>query len=152
MAEQWEEEQHLEDIVERRRMEGSSLKLDVMRKAPELVVNERMLQGQRVKNTEAKKEVPGWSTEEMRKWRSLHQSEMDLCWKKLAKRMEEEVLDKYKVEESRRLPLKATLWNGEKYAETRDIKLESGEKTAWREFSPCLENTICSACKASRRS
>ena len=24
MAEQWEEEQHLEDIVERRRMEGSS--------------------------------------------------------------------------------------------------------------------------------
>ena len=30
MAEQWEEEQHLEDIVERRRMEGSSLKLDVI--------------------------------------------------------------------------------------------------------------------------
>ena len=27
MAEQWEEEQHLDDIVGRRRMEGSSLKL-----------------------------------------------------------------------------------------------------------------------------
>ena len=26
---------------------------------------------------------------------------MDLCWKKLAERMEEEVLDKYKVEESK---------------------------------------------------
>ena len=37
-------------------------------------------------------------TEEMKRWRSLNQSEMDLCWKKLAERMEEEVLDKYKVE------------------------------------------------------
>ena len=27
---------------------------------------------------------------------------MDLCWKTLAERMEEEVLDKYKVEESKR--------------------------------------------------
>ena len=32
MAEQREEEQHLEDLVERRRMEGSSLKLDVIQK------------------------------------------------------------------------------------------------------------------------
>ena len=42
MAEQWEKKQQLEEIVERRRMEGSSLKLDVMQKVPELVVNERM--------------------------------------------------------------------------------------------------------------
>ena len=28
--EQWEEEQHLDDLIERRRMEGSSLKLDVV--------------------------------------------------------------------------------------------------------------------------
>ena len=41
-------------------------------------------------------------TEEMRKWRSLNQSEMDLCWKNLGERMEEEVLDKYKVEKSER--------------------------------------------------
>ena len=39
-------------------------------------------------------------TEEMKRWRSLNQVEMDLCCKKLAERMEEEVLDKYKVEES----------------------------------------------------
>ena len=39
-------------------------------------------------------------TEEMRKWRGLSQCEMDLCWKKFARRMEEEVLDKYKVEEA----------------------------------------------------
>ena len=37
-------------------------------------------------------------TEEMRNWRGLSQSEMDLCWKKLAERMEEEVLDKLEVE------------------------------------------------------
>ena len=50
MAAQWEQEQHLEETVERRRVEGSSLKLDVMPKVPELVVNERMSQGKRVKN------------------------------------------------------------------------------------------------------
>ena len=43
----------------------------------------------------------------MKRWRSLNQIEMDLCWKKLAERMEEEVLDKYKVEESKRGVLKA---------------------------------------------
>ena len=32
----------------------------------------------------------------------MSQSEMDQCWKNLAERMEEEVLDKYKVEESKR--------------------------------------------------
>ena len=39
-------------------------------------------------------------TEEMRKWRGLSQSEMDLSWRKLAARMGDEVLEKYKVEES----------------------------------------------------
>ena len=57
MAEQLEEEQHLEDIVERRRMEGSSLKLDVIQKVRELVVNDRMSQGERVKNPKVKKNV-----------------------------------------------------------------------------------------------
>ena len=41
-------------------------------------------------------------TEEMRKWRGLSQSETDLCWKKLVDRVEEEVLHKYKVEDSKR--------------------------------------------------
>ena len=54
------------------------------------------------------KKVSGWSiekikekpniavvedTEEMRKWKGLSQSEMDLCWKNLSGRMEEEVLE-----------------------------------------------------------
>ena len=92
------------------------MKLEVMRKAREQVVHERMSQGEGVMGPKEKKRVPGWSTEEMkektnidivgdgeelRKWRCLNQSEMDLCWKNLAERMEEEVLDKYKVEDSR---------------------------------------------------
>ena len=75
-----------------------------MHKVPELAVNERMSQGKRLKNPKEKKEVPGWSveemkerpniaveedTEEVKKWRSLSQSEMDLCWKKLAEKMED---------------------------------------------------------------
>ena len=116
MAEHWEEKQKLEGIVERRRMEGSSLNLDAMQKVPELVVNERTSQGKRVKSPKEKKKVPGWSieemkekpkfaveedTEDMRKWRGLSQSEMDQCWRNLAERMEEEVMKKYKVEGKR---------------------------------------------------
>ena len=56
MAAQWEEEQKLEGIMERRTMEGSSLNLDAMQKVPELVVNERMSQGKRVKSLKVKEE------------------------------------------------------------------------------------------------
>ena len=73
--------------------------------------------GEKVKNSKEKKKGPGWSieemkerpdlvveenTDEMNRWRSLNQSEIGLCWKRLAERMEEEVLDKYKVEESKK--------------------------------------------------
>ena len=107
----------MDDLIERRRIEGSSLKLDVMQKVPELVVNKRTSQGEKEKDTKEKKKVPGWSieemkerpniavevdTEEMKRWRSLKQSEMDLCWKNLAERMEEDVLDKHKVEENKK--------------------------------------------------
>ena len=88
-----------------------------MQKVPELVVQERMSQGKGVKGLKEKYKVQGWSIEEMtekrnvavvedtketRKWRSLSWSEMDFCWKILAERMEEEVLDKFQVEESKR--------------------------------------------------
>ena len=35
----------------------------------------------------------------MKKWRGLSQSEIDQSWKNLAERMEEEVLNKYNVEQ-----------------------------------------------------
>ena len=46
-------------------MEGSSLQLEVMQKAPVLVVHEHMSQGKGVKGIKEKKKVSGWSTEEM---------------------------------------------------------------------------------------
>ena len=85
----------------------------------------------------------------------LEESDIDLCWKKLAERMEEEVLDKYKVEESKKDAFRgggASLWNGGRYAKTRDTEYESGKKIAGQEISRCLENTTCSVGKASRRS
>ena len=45
MAAQWDEEQKMEEILERRRMEGSSLHFEAVRNEPELVVHERMSQG-----------------------------------------------------------------------------------------------------------
>ena len=66
MAVQWDEEQKLEEILARRRMEGNSLQLEVMQKAPELVVHERMSQGEKAKGTKEKKKVKGWSIEEMK--------------------------------------------------------------------------------------
>ena len=64
-AEKWKEEQHLDDWIKRRRMEGRSLKSDVMQKVPEMVVSKRMSQGKNGKDTKEKKNVPGWSIEEM---------------------------------------------------------------------------------------
>ena len=43
------------ETVKQRRIEGDSLKLEVMRKAPELVVHERMSQGEGVRGFEEKK-------------------------------------------------------------------------------------------------
>ena len=40
--------------------------MDVIQKVPELVVNERMSQGERVKNPKVKKKVKGWSIGEMK--------------------------------------------------------------------------------------
>ena len=70
-----------------------------------------------MKGLQEKKKVKGWSTEEMKHepsdggeedteemigWRSTGQEEMDECWTKLAEKTEEEVLDKYEVEDNKR--------------------------------------------------
>ena len=49
----------LEEIVERRRMGGSSLQLEVTQKVSELVVHERMSKGEKVKCKQEKKRVKG---------------------------------------------------------------------------------------------
>ena len=80
VAAQWDEEQKLEEILERRRMEGSSLKLEVMQKVPALVVHERMSQLKGLKGLKEKKKVPRWSIEEMKE-----NSQM-LLWRKTLKK------------------------------------------------------------------
>ena len=104
MERQRDEDGKLEETLEQRRMEGSSLQVEVMRKVQELVVHERMSQGEKAKCAKEKKKVKGWSTEEMKnkanslleedteeemkKWRGVSQDEMDQCWRSLAGRME----------------------------------------------------------------
>ena len=53
----------MEETLERRRMEASSLQQEVMQKVPELVVHERMFKKKRVMCQKEKKKVKGWSNE-----------------------------------------------------------------------------------------
>ena len=129
-----------------------------------------MSQCERVKYPKVKKQVPGWSieemkgrtnfaeeedTDEMKRWRSLNQSEMDLCWKNLAEKMEEEVLDKYKVEESNG---GASKGRGNPLEWRRVRKNERYKIRKWREdcwariFSLFREHNLQRLQKASRRS
>ena len=74
---------------------------------------------------------------EVKKWSGLSESEMDQSWKKLAGRMEEEVLDKYNVEESNK-----EVKNGRSASlgwrtvrKKQDIQnKKSGERIVGREF------------------
>ena len=49
---------------------------------------------------------------------------MDLCWKKVAERMEEEVLDKYRVEGSKKGPTKEGMEKSAKKQETQNKEVE----------------------------
>ena len=57
-------------------------------------------------STQERKDEPSSSlvedTEEMISWRAKCQLEVDECWTKIVGKMEEEVLNKYKVEDSKR--------------------------------------------------
>ena len=107
--------------------------LQVMQKAPEPAVHERMTKGEEVKCTKEKKK--GRSTEEMKvkanilleedteemiKWRSLSQEEIGQWWKNLAENIEAKFQDKYKIEEGgQRCPR----WNGGGRAKTRKYRI-----------------------------
>ena len=67
MAAQWDEEQKWEETLKRKRMEGNSFAAGShAKKVPELVVHEQMSQGEKPKGTKEKKNVKGWSIEEMK--------------------------------------------------------------------------------------
>ena len=90
----------------------------------------------------------------MKRWRSLNQIEVGVCWKKLAERMEEEVLDKYKVEENKRGAFEGRgdplEWRGVR--KNKRYKHRKWGEDRWARIFPCLENTTCSVCKANGRS
>ena len=56
MEGQWAEDEKLEEILARRRMERSSLQCQVMQKVPELVLHEPMSQGEKSKVRKRKEE------------------------------------------------------------------------------------------------
>ena len=123
-------------------IEGDSLKLEYMRKAPELVVHERMSQGDRERGLKEKKRVPGWSAEEMkekpnndilRKWRCFNQSEMDQCWRNLAEGTEEEVLNMYKVEERKKSfsEVEVLFWNGGVVRKSKKYRIRKWREDCW---------------------
>ena len=57
MEGQWTEDEKLEEFLERRKREGSSLKAEIMQKVPGLAVHGRMSQGEQARGTSAKKKV-----------------------------------------------------------------------------------------------
>ena len=67
-------------------------------------MHKRNEESERMVWTEEMKDKPNSlleeDTEEKKKWRGMSQDEMDQSWKNLAERMEDEVLDKYKVKDS----------------------------------------------------
>ena len=141
MEVQWAEDEKLEEVLGRRRTNGSTLQAEVTQRVPELVVHERMSQGEKVKGAKEKK-VKGWSTEEMkdkansfleedteemRTWRFLYQEEMNQCWKKLAEGTEEEVLQQQRGLQRQRLAV--GMEAGTKMP--KNTGYQSGEKTCW---------------------
>ena len=63
--------------------------------------------------------------------------------------MEEEVLDKYKVEDNKRERFPVGV---EACAQKQETQQKSGEKIAGQDSSPCSESITCSVCTASRTS
>ena len=93
-------------ILERGRVEEVPMQAEISQKGPELVVQERMSQSKKVGwSTEEMKDKPSSSSEEdtgeMVEWRTMSEEEMDQCWNELAEKIEEEIPDMCKVEDSK---------------------------------------------------
>ena len=85
-------------------------------------------------------------TEEMRKRRGFSQSEMDLRWRNLAERMEEEVVNKYEVEESKREAFRgrgATLEWRRRVHKSKKHRIRKWRENCWaRIFSLFREHNL----------
>ena len=70
-------------------------------------------------------------TDEIMGWRTMSQLDVDECWKKITGKMKEEVLNKYKVEDSKKEHTEVDVrpWNGDAYEEARNTGYVNGVKT-----------------------
>ena len=80
-------------------------------------------------------------TVEMVQWRNISQEEINNMWEKLSGTMEQEVLEKYQVEETNKAHTRVSHQNGGSSREQRNINLESGHNS---------ERTVCNEAKAGR--
>ena len=93
----------------RRKAEGKGLQIEGVQGVPELLVSQSLTKEKELRKNERIGNVVGWSTEKMEEernnqlvkdteemvsWRSINQEEIDEVWKKLAVKIEEEVLEK----------------------------------------------------------
>ena len=123
---QWRQDEEMEKIVQQKKVNGGAWQVEALQKVPELIAQNRMSQSQKIQGSEGKKNLRGWSMEEMKDkpssslvedteemigWRAMSQVDVDECWKKIAGKMKEDILNKYKVEDTkdRGAPLEWTL-------------------------------------------
>ena len=66
--------------------------------------------------------------------------------------MEEEVLDKYKVEESKREAFrgKGPPLEWRRVRKNKKYRRSNWREDCWQDFSLCLDNVTCSVCKVGR--
>ena len=140
-------------------------RLRVCKRVPELLVSQTLTKEKELRKNERIGNVVGWSTEkmeeernnqlvkdaeEMVRWRSINQEEIDEVWKKLAVKIEEEVLGKTKWKIAKEEPLEeeVSLRNGGWSRESGNISLENVVKIVGQEFSRVSRSITCSESKA----
>ena len=118
-------DEKLEEILERRRAEGMSQSHRSKDKSERMVCRRGEKQA---------KQLSGGRLGRDDQMEFQSQKPMDECWKRLAQKMEEEVLEKYKVVDSRRGAYSLSC-DGGVYEKAESTERESGEKIVGRIFA-----------------
>ena len=127
-------------------MEGTSLKAETMPKVPELVVRERMTQGDEVRGTNEKKKVKGWSAEEIngKPCSSLVEDVEDMLeWRSMGQEAQWVVVGRIFSGKMKGSPLERG-----RVRRIKKYRIRKWREDCWQESSPYSENATCSVCKA----
>ena len=107
----------VEEKLQQKKFGGDVLQYEALQKVPGLVASQPIFEGKKWEGKGGGRKVVGWSieeldqkvsgllvkdTEDMVGWRIMSLEEVDQCWMRIAGKIEEEVLDKYKVVDSKR--------------------------------------------------